>query len=91
MSGVDLADVDPARRAAVAQDAIHASHQQWRREHRKPKALTAREALAALQFEALIVWTAAGNVINGVELTGEDFDRLTTSVRWIEIIAKEAA
>jgi len=91
MSGVELADVDPARRAAVARDAIHASHQQWQREHRRPKALTAREALMALQFEALIVWTAAGNVRNGVALTEDDFDRLTTSVRWIEIIAREAA
>lgn len=91
MSTLNLAEVEPARRAAVAQDAIHASHQQWRREHRRPKALTAREALTALQFEALIVWTAAGNVRNGVELTEEDFARLTTSVRWIEIIAREAA
>lgn len=90
MSGVTLRDVEPARRAEVAQDAIHAMRRQWERENRRPKALTAREALAALQFEALLVWTAAANVINGEDLSEEDFARLTTACKRIDAISSEA-
>ncbi len=91
MSALNLAEVDPGRRAAVAQDAIHAARQLWSREHRRPKALTAREALAALQFEALIVWTAAHNLAAGVDLSEDDLSRLTVAMRRIDAISEECA
>lgn len=86
---LDLHDVDTERRAAVALDAITSARQQWGRQQRRPPALSAREALAALQFEALLVWTAAANIRNGVELTDEDMARLTTACRWIDTICDE--
>ena len=88
---IDLMNVDVGRRASVALDAIAVSRQHWNREHRRPRALSAREALVALQFEALLVATAAGNVRNGVMLTNEDFDRLALAVRWIDDIVGEVA
>ena len=87
----DLMSVDAGRRASVALDAIAMSRQHWNREHRRPRTLSAREALAALQFEALLVATAAGNVRNGVMLTNEDFDRLALAVRWIDDIVGEVS
>jgi hypothetical protein len=86
---LDLDDVDVERRAPVALDHIHAQRQQWGREHRRTAALSAREALAALRFEALLVRVAATNVRNGVKLTDEDIDRLTTACRWIDMICDE--
>lgn len=86
---LDLQDIDADRRAAVALDAITVARRQWEREQRRPAALTAREALAALQFEALLVRVAAANVRNGVELTDQDLERLTTACRWIDIICDE--
>ena len=87
--GADLREVYAERRAAVALDVITTASSRWQREHRRPGSLTAREALAALQFEALLIWTAAANIRNGVELTEADFDRLTTACRWINTISDE--
>ena len=91
MSTLNLAEVDPARRAAVAQDAIHAARQEWSREHRRPKAFTAREGLTALQFEALFVWTAASNLAAGAELSEDDLSRLTVACKRIDAISEECA
>ena len=82
MSTLELQDVDPARRAEVAQDAITAVHRQWSRENRRPKALTAREALSVLRFEALLVGVAAANILHG--------ERLALAVRRIDTISSEA-
>lgn len=84
-----LIEVDAERRAGVALDVITTASRQWQRAHRRPGALTAREALAALQFEALLVWTAAANVRNAVELTDDDFARLTTAMSRIDTICDE--
>lgn len=89
MRGLDLQGVEPARRAAVALDGITAARRQWTHENRRPRTVSAREALAALQFEALFVWTVAANLRHGVELTQSDFNRLTTSCQWIDTIAGE--
>ena len=91
MSALDLAEVEPARRAAVAQDAIQASRQQWNREHRRPRALTARDALLALQFEAMFVWTAAHTLAAGNALSDDDRSRLTVACRRIDAISEECA
>lgn len=90
MSTLELQDVDPARRAEVAQDAITVAHRQWSRENRRPKALTAREALTVLRFEALLVGVAAANILSGEELTDGDFERLALAVRRIDTISSEA-
>ena len=89
MTGADLQEIEPERRASVALDIIETSHRQWNQEHRRPRALTAREGLAASRFEALFVWTAASNVRNGVVLKDADFERLSTACRWIDMICDE--
>ncbi len=85
-----VAEVEPQRRASVALDQITAARQQWQREQRRPRAMSAREALEAITFECEVVWTAAANLRAGVELTPEDFDRLTTSMKLIHEIGAEA-
>lgn len=90
MSSVEvLQSVDAERRAAVAIDIVSTSQRQWQRNHRRPAALTPREALAALQFEGMLVAVAAANVRNGMRLSDEDFERLALSIRWINSIAEE--
>lgn len=88
---LDLSDVDPDRRAAVALDHIQADRKRWAVKNRRPSALTAREALVAIQFECLVVWTAAQNLRGGVELTDEDMKRLSLAQRRIDAIVDEAA
>lgn len=91
MSGaIDLQDLPAQRRSSVALDAIATSRSIHARQHRRPPALSAREALAVLQFEALFVAVAAGNVRNGVVLEDEDFDRLAVAIRNIDAITGEA-
>ena len=90
MIALDLQDVDPARFAEVGQDAITVARRQWSRDNRRPKALTAREALAVLKFEALLVGVAAANILHGEELTEGDFERLALAVRRINTISSEA-
>ena len=91
MSALDLQGVDPARRSGIALDHIHAARLQHQREHRMPRALSAREALTALRFETLLVWVAAHNVINDVPMTEADLERLTVACKRIDAIAEEAA
>ena len=91
MSAADLAEVPAARRAGVAEDIITASWQQHARTNRKPRALSAREGLLALQFEATLVWTAAANLRNGETLDDEDFKRLTLAAQRIDTIVDEVA
>jgi hypothetical protein len=91
MTALDLREVDPGRRAAVAVDQIVSERQRHQREHRRSAALTAREALAALQFEALLVWSAAHSLANGIDLTDGDRARLTTAMQWISTICDEVA
>lgn len=91
MSALDLSDVGVGRRADVALDHITAARQQWQREHRRPRALSARDALLALQFEALLVLVAAENLAQGIALSDEDRERLALTVHRLNQIADEAA
>ena len=91
MNTLDVQGVDPARRSGAALDHIHAARLQHQREHWAPRALTEREALVALQFEALLVYVAAASLRNGVPLSEGDMDRLAIAVHRIDIITDEAA
>lgn len=88
---MNIREIEPQRRPSVAHDVITAARQAHQREHRRPAAITARDALIALEFEAMLVWTCAQNILAGVALTAEDLDRLTTACRWITAIRNEAA
>lgn len=90
MSGLALHEVQPSRRADVARDAIVRSRAEHDREHRRPRALTAREALQALQFEALLVAVVAGNLRSGADLTDDDWRRFDIALQRIQTIAEEA-
>jgi hypothetical protein len=82
--------IAPERRAGIALDVAHRRRQRWERENRRPAALTAREGLAAVAFEARFVWVCAANLRNGTLLANDDFDRLTIAVRSIDLICNEA-
>jgi hypothetical protein len=82
-------EVEPERRAAVALDDINAARRQWQQQNRRPSALTAREALAAMKFECLVVWVAAANLAAGIVLTDADRERLSLAARRIDAIADE--
>lgn len=84
-----LGEVEPSRRAECALDDIGAARRRWTREHRRPSALTAREALMVLEFEAALVCVAAGNITQGVELTQADHDRLRLAAQRINTIVDE--
>ena len=86
---MNLAQVDPQRRVSVAEDAITAADAAHQRQCRRPPVLSARDALTALQFEALLVSVAACNVISGEELTEEDLARLLLAARRIDCIVAE--
>ena len=85
----DFQDVDAERRAECAQDVIRRAEREHAVAHRRPAALTAREALAALNFESLVVYMAATSVANGFELTDEDHERLTLAVKRIDTLTQE--
>ena len=85
----EVNEVDFDRRAAAAVDGITAARQKWQRANRRPSALTAREALSVLHFEAMLVWTAAHNIAFGVELTDADRERLTMAYKRIDAIVDE--
>ena len=87
---MNLADVDAERRADVALDAITSAVAAHDRQHRRPRALGVREALIAVQFEAMFVGVAACNLAQGVELTEVDRERLLLAARRIDAIATEA-
>lgn len=85
----DLRTVDAERRADVALDIINAGARRWARSNRRPAALTPREALVALEFEALFVSVAAHNLANGVVLSDTDRERLLLAYRRIDLITSE--
>ncbi|MDE2457060.1 MAG: hypothetical protein KGL43_26005 [Burkholderiales bacterium] len=87
----DLHEVEHERRAEVALDQIRAGKLQHQRESRRPKALTARDAIVALQFECTLIWTCAGNILNGEELTEADFERITLAMSRINAVIDEVA
>jgi hypothetical protein len=85
-----MQDIEPHRRADVAMDNITAQRRQWLRDNRRPRALSAREALEVLRFEALLLWVSQGNLRNGLALTDEDWERCTLAMNRIEAICDEA-
>lgn len=86
---LDLHEVDAERRASVALDGITSARKQWARQNRRPAALTAREALAAVQFDALLIWTAIANIRAGAELNADDWERVTLAMQHINTIVGE--
>ena len=85
-----LHEVEPARRAECAIDEINAARRQWERQHRRPRVLSAREALMVIEFESTLVTVAAGNLATGVVLTQADHDRLSLAKHRISTIIDEA-
>lgn len=85
----DLEEVDAGRRAEIGIDLIRRDERRWAVSNRRPRALTAREAFTAMQFEALLVWTAAHSLTEGLELSEIDLDRLTTACKRIDAICLE--
>jgi hypothetical protein len=86
---VALHEVEPVRHADCALDVIRKERAEWQREHRRPAALTAREALAAVRFECLLVWSYGKFVLAGNTPTHEDETRVNTALANIDEICDE--
>lgn len=84
-----LREVEAERRAACAIDEITVARRDWARKNRKPSTFTAREALMVLEFEAMFVSVAAGNLASGVALSEADHDRLRLAYQRIATILAE--
>lgn len=80
--------MEPVYAAESAIDKITAESRAWAK--KRPRTLSAREALAVLQFEATFVAVAACNLSNGKPLTAEDRQRLLVAAQRIDVLADEA-
>jgi hypothetical protein len=80
----------PDRRAQCALDEVGSARRQWQRENRRPRALTARETLAAVQFECLLIWCYGKSLLGGHVPTEEDEARVTLAMRYINDLCDEA-
>lgn len=56
--------------------------------HQKPAPLPPRAALEVLSFEAMLAAVAAGNIANGINLTGNDRSRLLIAANRINKLAE---
>jgi hypothetical protein len=84
---IDADLIEPQRLAGAVIDQTLIERRR-RPEHRGQ--LTAREALVALKFEALVVALAAQNVARGISLSDDDRARLLVAWARIDTIAAEA-
>lgn len=90
MNSLNLREVDPERRASVAQDAIVSSRKSHEREHRRQRALTYRDTLEALRFDCTLMVVCMGNILHGELLTEADFARVTRAMASINSLLDEA-
>jgi len=79
---------EPRHRAEAAIDRITAAARDTARS--RPKALTAREALTALQFEIVFVHVYASMILNGQVPSDRDRARFLDAAGRINVIADEA-
>ena len=79
--------IEPQRLAGAVVDRVLIDR---RKRDYAGRALTAREALQALAFEALVVSLSAQNLAHGIALEAGDLNRLMVAWARIETIAAEA-
>jgi hypothetical protein len=84
----DLAEAEPQFRADAAIDKIVIARNQW--ERRRPKALSHREALMAIEPELLAVLEYGNAMAAGDYRSIEDHDRFLLALRRIATIRNEA-
>ena len=87
---LDLIDADLIEPQRLAGSVIDEVVIQRRRRDCNGRALTAREALQALAFEAMLVSVAAQNLALGMALGDADLTRLMLAWSRIETLAAEA-
>lgn len=83
-----LAEAEPQLRAGSAIDMITRERRDW--ERRRPKALSARECLIAIEHEIYIVMDYATKMAAGDYRCTEDHERLLLAVSRISTIRGEA-
>lgn len=83
----DFRLVEPERRAEVLIDIVTIEARAYGR--KRPRSFSAREALICLEFEAMFVAVAAGNLAHGVALSDEDRRRLWLAHQRITVICDE--
>lgn len=86
----DKHHMEQHRVAASTVDEIEGYKRRWQRENRRPRALTAREALAAMQFEATVIWCYGKSLVAGATPSAVDEERVTLAMRRVNELAGEA-
>ena len=81
-------DQEPEHRAEATIDRIVVRDRAHHR--RRERALGTREALEALQFEAIFLHVVSASMRDGATLTDEDHDRLVVACGRINVIVDEA-
>ena len=84
---IDADLIEPQRLASSVIDEVMI---QRRKRDYSGRALTAREALQALKFEALVVSLSAQNLAHGISLEPDDLIRLMVAWARIDTSAAEA-
>jgi hypothetical protein len=84
---IDADLIEPQRLAGSVIDEVVI---QRRKRDYNGRALTAREALQAVRFEAQFVAVAAQNLAQGIALEADDLNRLLVAWARIDTIATEA-
>ena len=82
--------IEPERRAACVLDEVGAARRSWERTNRRSRALSAREAIAAIQFECLLVWAYGKSLLTGHTPSDDDEARVSIAMRRITEITDEA-
>lgn len=81
-------DCDPAMRAEAAIDQIVTGQRDWHQ--KRPRALSARDALQALAFEATFLHVVSATMRDQGPLSDDDHARLVVACGRIGVIVDEA-
>lgn len=79
---------EPELRAESALDRVTSESRAWNR--KRPRAFSARDALAALQFEVTFLHVVSATMRDGTALADEDHARLVMACGRIHAIVDEA-
>lgn len=87
LTDIDFDLIEPQRLAECVIDQLKIERRKPPTD--KPRGISAREAMRAINFEALLVATAAMNIADGLSLTDTDRERLLIAWARIDTLTSE--
>lgn len=89
LADIDADLIEPQRLAECVIDQLKIEHRHPPKD--KPRGISAREAMRAINYEAHLVATAALNIAEGLPLTDADRSRLLVAWARIETLTSEVS